>query len=189
MKVSLRSILAEVKTQVTLLVSLTVVLWTIEIIDWLAFRGSLDRYGIWPRHLIGLRGIMLAPFLHGSFQHLVANTPPLLVLSWLIMAQEIRDWLRVTLISAGVAGIGTWLVGAGTSIHIGASGIIFGYIGYLMAQGYFERRLLTVSLSILAVGLYGSFLWGILPGQPGISWESHLFGFLGGILAARWWWH
>ncbi|MEO0457196.1 MAG: rhomboid family intramembrane serine protease [Cyanobacteria bacterium P01_A01_bin.114] len=179
------SIIAELKAQITLLAGVVMLLWSIEIIDWLGFQGSLDRYGILPRQLIGLRGILFAPFLHGNFEHLIANTLPLITLSWLVMVREISDWVWVTLIAAITAGLGTWLVGAGTSVHIGASGIIFGYVGFLLMRGYFERSLAAIAFSLLAIFFYGGILSGILPNQPGISWEGHLFGLVGGVIAAR----
>ncbi|MEO1400801.1 MAG: rhomboid family intramembrane serine protease [Cyanobacteria bacterium J06635_1] len=182
---SQRSIRAELKAQITLLTGLVVILWAVEIIDWLGFRGSLDRYGIVPRQLMGLRGIAFAPFLHGNFEHLMANTLPLVTLSWLVMVREISDWVWVTLLAALSAGLGTWLVGAEGSVHIGASGLIFGYVGFLLMRGYFERSGVAIAFSLLVILFYGGILWGVLPSQPGISWEGHLFGFIGGVIAAR----
>ncbi|MEM9165252.1 MAG: rhomboid family intramembrane serine protease [Cyanobacteria bacterium P01_F01_bin.4] len=168
-----------------LLAAFVIILWAIEIIDWIGFRGSLDSYGIVPRQLMGLRGIVFAPFLHGNFEHLIANTLPLVTLSWLVMVREISDWVWVTLLAALVAGLGTWLVGASTSVHIGASGLIFGYVGFLLMRGYFERSVVAIAFSLLVILFYGGILWGVLPSQPGISWEGHLFGFVGGVIAAR----
>jgi membrane associated rhomboid family serine protease len=114
----------------------------------------------------------------------MGNTLPFLVLGWLIMLRNTHDFLRVTLVVGLASGLGTWLFGSPGS-HIGASGVIFGYLGYLLLRGFFERRLGSISLSVLVGTLYGSMIWGILPLQQGISWEGHLFGFLGGVLAAR----
>ncbi|MEM9905237.1 MAG: rhomboid family intramembrane serine protease [Cyanobacteria bacterium P01_D01_bin.44] len=182
---SQRSILSELKAQIALLTGVVVLLWTVEIIDWIGFRGSLDNYGIMPRQLMGLRGIVFAPFLHGNFEHLIANTLPLVTLSWLVMVREISDWVWVTLLAALSAGVGTWLVGAGGSVHIGASGLIFGYVGFLLMRGYFERSVVAIAFSLLVILFYGGILWGVLPSQPGISWEGHLFGLVGGVIAAR----
>jgi membrane associated rhomboid family serine protease len=179
------SIWTEVKTHITLLLGFVTLLWIIEIVDWALFHGSLDRYGIRPRSLSGLWGILFAPLLHGGFSHLMANTLPLLVLGWLVMLRETSDWFIVTGMAAVVGGLGTWLIGAPNSVHIGASSLIFGYVGFLLMRGYFERSLVAIGFSLLVVFLYGGILWGVLPNQPGISWEGHLFGFLGGVLAAR----
>jgi membrane associated rhomboid family serine protease len=179
-----RSIVGEFKLQITTLLGVVALLWAIEIIDWIVFNGSLYRFGILPRTLPGLWGIVFAPFLHGNFAHLLANTLPLVCLGWLIMLRETGDWLIVTVITALCSGIGTWLIGA-PSYHIGASGVLFGYFGFLLLRGYFERSAVAIGFSLLVFFLYGSIIWGVLPGQSGISWEGHLCGFLGGVLAAR----
>jgi membrane associated rhomboid family serine protease len=179
-----RSIVGEFKLQITTLLGVVALLWAVEIVDQVVFNRSLDRFGIFPRTLSGLRGIVFAPFLHGDFAHLLANTLPLVTLGWLIMLRETGDWLVVTVITALCSGIGTWLIGA-PSYHIGASGVLFGYFGFLLLRGYFERSVVAIGFSLLVFFLYGSIIWGVLPGQSGISWEGHLCGFLGGVLAAR----
>ncbi|WP_433935883.1 rhomboid family intramembrane serine protease [Sorangium cellulosum] len=180
-----RTITRELKLHATLLGGFVALLWAIEIIDFLVFRGSLDALGIRPRTVPGLVGIALAPLLHGSFAHLAANTLPFLGLGWLIMLRKTSDLVLVTLLSALVGGLGVWLTGSPSSVHIGASGVIFGYFGFLLLRGWFERSAVSIALS-LGVGLfYGGMIWGVLPTRMGISWEGHLFGFLGGVLAAR----
>lgn len=180
------SIARELKTQVAILGSLVAIFWIVEIIDQLFFSGSrgLDIYGIIPRNPTGLRGILFAPFLHGNFPHLIANTIPFLTLGWFIMLQEISDFLLVTVITAIVSGLGVWLFGA-PGLHIGASGVIFGYLGFLLLRGYFERSFAAIFFSVVVAFFYGSLIAGVLPGQVGISWEGHLFGFIGGVLAAK----
>lgn len=180
-----RSIFGEFRLQITTLLSLVVLLWMIEFIDRFVFRGALDVwFGIHPRTLSGLWGIVFAPFLHGNFAHLLANTVPLVTLGWLVMLRRTSDWFVVSVITALCSGLGTWLIGASNSTHIGASGVIFGYFGFLLLRGYFERSFVAIAFSILVTVLYGSIIWGVLPTQPGISWEGHLCGFLGGVLAA-----
>lgn len=181
-----RSILGEFKIQVQTLLLVVALLWAIEIVDQLLFNSALDFwFGIRPRSLSGLWGILCAPFLHGDFTHLLANTAPLVSLSWLIMLRKTEDWLVVSVIAALCSGLGTWLIGAPSSVHIGASGVIFGYFGFLLLRGYFEGSMVAIAFSVLVIALYGSILWGVLPTQPGVSWEGHLCGFLGGVLAAR----
>lgn len=148
--------------------------------------GSLFAYGVRPRTLEGLRGIALAPFLHGSVAHLAANTIPLLVLGWLVLLRDARHFVPVTVISALGAGIVAWTLGAPGSVHIGASGVIFGYLGFLMLAGWFARSLGSILLGIAITALWGGAILGVLPGQPGISWQAHLGGFIGGALAAKW---
>ncbi|MEM9503150.1 MAG: rhomboid family intramembrane serine protease [Cyanobacteria bacterium P01_E01_bin.43] len=160
-------------------------LWVVQIVNVGLFDSQLIFQGIHPRQLDGLQGIIWAPFLHGNFAHLMANTLPLLTLGGLILLGEASDFWVVTVMSALIGGLGTWLIGAPNSVHVGASGVIFGYFGYLLLRGYFERSAFAITASVLVIVFYGSFLWGVLPSQPGVSWESHLFGFLGGCIAAR----
>ncbi len=182
------AIAQEFKAQMWILGGLVAVMWVIEILDQFVFRvglrETLDIYGIIPRHVIGLRGILFAPFLHGNFAHLISNTVPFIALGWLIMLRETSDFFWVSLIAGFVSGLGTWLFGS-PGVHIGASGVIFGYLGYLLARSYFERSMTAIAISLFVGVLYGSLIWGVLPSRIGISWEGHLFGFIGGVLAAK----
>jgi membrane associated rhomboid family serine protease len=180
-----RPILQELKTQAWILGGLVALMWGIQLLNTTLLGGRLTYLGIHPRDVGGLRGIVFAPFLHGNFNHLIANTIPFITLGWLIMLQRTRDFLIVTAIAMVVSGLGTWMIGAPNSIHIGASGVIFGYFGYLLMRGYFERSLPAIALSLLVISFYGSLIWGVLPQQRGVSWEGHLFGFVGGAVAAR----
>ena len=182
----LRSLRRELWLHVGLLGGLVGLLWVVELVDAVVFGGGLDQLGIRPRTADGLRGILVAPFLHGGFPHLIANTVPLLVLGWLVMLRDAWHFVAVLVVTTLVGGLGVWALGRPGSVHIGASLWIFGLLGYLLAAGWFERRLGTILLSIFAFALYGGALWGVLPGENGVSWESHLFGFLGGVLSARW---
>ncbi|WP_108935288.1 rhomboid family intramembrane serine protease [Microcystis sp. 0824] len=175
----------EIKTQAIILATFVAIFWLLEILDQFVFRGSLDYFGIIPHQVIGLRGILFAPFLHGDFPHLIANTVPFLILGWLVMLQETSDFFIVTGLTMLVGGLGVWLFAAPGSIHIGASILIFGYLGFLLLRGYFQRNIPSILLSILVFLLYGGTIWGVLPSHRGISWQGHLFGFLGGVLAAK----
>ena len=175
----------EIKTQAIILATFVAIFWLLEILDQFVFRGSLDYFGIIPHQVIGLRGILFAPFLHGDFPHLIANTVPFLILGWLVMLQETSDFFIVTGLTMLVGGLGVWLFATPGSIHIGASILIFGYLGFLLLRGYFQRNIPSILLSILVFLLYGGTIWGVLPSRPGISWQGHLFGFLGGVLAAK----
>jgi len=183
-KNEMKGIASELKTQLLILGGLVALMWAIEIIDQLPGM-NLDMYGIIPRRVIGLRGILFAPFLHGNFPHLIANTVPFLTLGWLVMLRRTSDFWIVSAIAALIGGLGTWLIAPSFSVHIGASGVIFGYLGFLISRGYFERNFASIALSLTVGVLYGGLLWGVLPQQPGISWQGHLFGFIGGVVAAR----
>jgi membrane associated rhomboid family serine protease len=180
----MKEIISEIKSQIWVLGSIVGFMWLVEVLDVSVFNYQLDTWGILPRQAIGLRGILFAPFLHVNYAHLSANSVPFLILGWLIMSQSIANFVIVSIICAVVGGSGTWLFGA-TGLHIGASGVVFGYIGYLLALYFFNRRLSSGLIALFVGFSYGSVLWGIFPSLPGISWEGHLFGFLGGILAAK----
>ncbi|MGB5633629.1 MAG: rhomboid family intramembrane serine protease [Waterburya sp.] len=167
-----------------LIVSIAI-FWGIEILDLFIFQGSLDRYGVQPQSAIGLRGIIFAPFLHGGWGHLMANTIPFLTLGWLTMIQETSDFYIASIMSALIGGIGVWIFGSPDSVHIGASILIYGYLGFLLLRGYFQKNFPSIALSIFVLIAYGSFIWGVFPSQIGVSWQGHLFGFIGGAIAAK----
>jgi membrane associated rhomboid family serine protease len=175
----------ELKTQIYILGGLIALMWGIQIVNSL-LGGQLAGFGIRPRSIAALPGILAAPVLHGGFRHLISNTAPFALLGWLIMLGGLEQFWLVTVIVAGASGLGTWLLGAPYTVHIGASGVIFGYFGFLMARSYFERSLGSLLMSVVVVAMFGGMIWGILPIRVGISWEGHLFGLLGGILAAKW---
>ncbi|NJN49704.1 MAG: rhomboid family intramembrane serine protease [Alkalinema sp. RL_2_19] len=137
---------------VIVLGSIVVAMWALEIID-LGMGGRLDLLGIWPRQPRGLSGILFAPMLHGGFRHLISNTFPFLVLGGLIMLGDWSEWLVVSLVAGAVSGIGTWIFGS-NGVHIGMSGVIFGYFGFLLARAYFER---TIGSFVVALGVLAMF--------------------------------
>ena len=171
------------KRGLLLLAALVSVMWLVEAIDLVA--GDLDAYGIRPRDEEGLPGIAFAPFLHGSFGHLFGNTIALLVLGAVVALGGLRIIALVTVIVALVAGLGTWMVAPAGTLHIGASGITFGYISYLIVRGLYSGSGLHLGAGVIVLAVWGGTLMtGLIPSQ-GISWQGHLFGALGGILAAR----
>ncbi|WP_200954464.1 MULTISPECIES: rhomboid family intramembrane serine protease [unclassified Nocardioides] len=159
------------------------VLWVIEGID-VAASHRLDGWGIRPRSDEGLLGILAAPLLHGGWGHLVANTVPALVLGFLTLATGIARGLVATAVIWLVGGLAVWLVAGDHSVHIGASGLIFGWLTYLVVQGLVDRKPLEIGIGVAVLLVYGGVLWGVLPGQPGVSWQGHLFGAIAGVLAA-----
>ncbi len=163
--------------------SFVAVLYALEAVDTL-LSGSLDQHGVQPRDLQGLDGIVFAPLLHGGWGHLVSNTAPLLVLGFLLALSGVRTWLYVTAVVWIAGGVGVWLLGGTDTNHIGASGVVFGWLSYLIVRGVFNRSLRQILLGVVIFLVYGSLLWGVLPGRPGVSWESHLFGAISGALAA-----
>ncbi|MBE9222256.1 rhomboid family intramembrane serine protease [Cyanobacterium stanieri LEGE 03274] len=181
----MKAFVAELKTQFKIIGLFLVIFWAIEIINQYFFSNNLNYLGIVPRNVVGLRGILFAPFLHVDFPHLLANTVPFAILGWFVMLQNTRDFYLVTLISSLSSGVGVWLFAQPNSITMGASGVIFGFLGFLLARGYFQKNAPSIALSLTVIFLYGGMIWGIFPSNPSVSWLGHLFGFLGGIYTAR----
>ncbi len=168
-----------------LVAALSAVMWIAEIAD-RAASLNLDANGIEPRSADGLAGIVVAPFLHNGFGHLISNTPPFLVLGGLIALAGAMRVVAVTAIVAVVAGLGTWLIAPSHTVTIGASGVVFGYASYLVARAALSRRLTELAVALLVLALWGTtLLAGILVPGRGVSWQDHLFGAIGGVLAAR----
>ncbi|HEY1775174.1 MAG TPA: rhomboid family intramembrane serine protease [Solirubrobacteraceae bacterium] len=159
-------------------------MWLIEAVNAIDGQG-LDGDGIYPRSLAGLPGIISSPFLHASFTHLIGNTIPLVILGLVIAAAGARRVIEVTVVVALVAGLGTWLVGPSHVSTIGASGIVFGYAGFLIMRGFFMRSFPALAIGVIVAILFGASLAADLVPQAGVSWQDHLFGALGGVLAAR----
>ncbi len=162
-------------------------LWAIEIVDQM-LGEPLNQFGVRPRRLSGLSGILAMPFLHGGFGHLSANSGPLVVFSSLLLLRSKAEFALVFVATTVLGGLGVWLFGSlfgPNSVHIRASGVIFGMFGYLVSMGIFERKMGSIALSVVLIGVYGGLIYGVLPGQEGVSWEGHLFGFISGIATAR----
>ncbi len=163
---------------------LAAVMWVVEVIDQIS-GGDLEQYGIEPHKADGLVGILFAPFLHAGFGHLIGNTVPFLLLGATIALSGFVRVAATTAIVALVGGLGTWLVAPTGTDHIGASGIVFGYAAYLIARGLFSRNALHLVVGLVVIGVYGTtLLFGLIP-TDGISWQGHLFGGIGGVIAAR----
>lgn len=162
--------------------------FTLIVIMWVGFFLSLsfpiNRFGIIPRQIHGLYGIFLAPFLHGSLSHILMNTTSLLTFGFIYAMVKAKDTLKTCLWIIIFSGFFTWLIGR-PAVHIGASGLVFGLYGYLVAHGWYSKKFIAFFTSFALIFVYGGILFGLLPGRPQISWEAHLFGFLGGIALAR----
>lgn len=174
-------------------VSFVVLLWLIELFD--ALTGHrLDNNGIRPLESGGLTGILLAPLLHANWEHLIANTGPALVLGFLMTLAGLSRFIYATAIIWILGGLGTWLIGnvgaprydgvAVETNHIGASGLIFGWLAFLVVFGFFTRKIWEIVVGVVVLFIYGSILLGVLPGTLGVSWQGHLSGAVAGVLAA-----
>ncbi|RRR98338.1 rhomboid family intramembrane serine protease [Glycomyces terrestris] len=168
----------------TLWGALIALLWAVLAAD-LLHPAHLIAWGITPRTLDGLLpGILIAPFLHADAAHLAANTVPLTVMGVICALRDRAGMWTALAVSLLASGLGVWLTSPAHSVTVGASGVVFGLFGYLLARGLFMRKLGDFLIALLIVLVYGSLIWGVLPTSPFVSWQAHLFGFLGGIAAA-----
>jgi membrane associated rhomboid family serine protease len=185
------------QTRFSILYDIIIITWTINAFNWVLLGRAMDWFGIRPRTVIGLLGIFFSPLLHGTIPHLLGNSLGFVVLGWLLLLRGEADFWAVTIVVLLASGLGVWLFGRGQAyhltpdhlhsvdmVHIGASGIIFGYLGFLLFGSFFDDNPLSLLLSVTVGVFYWHLIPGILPKQIGVSWEAHLFGFLGGILAA-----
>jgi membrane associated rhomboid family serine protease len=167
-----------------LVAAMVAVMWVVEGVDRIE-NGRLDAQGIEPREVDGLDGIVFAPFLHAGWDHLIGNTIPFLLLGFAIALGGVARVAIVTAIVAVVGGLGTWLVAPENTVHIGASGIVFGFASYLVARGVYSRSVAQIGIGLVVVAVWGTtLLRGLVP-EDGISWQGHLFGAIGGVVAAR----
>ena len=162
--------------------AVVMLLWVILLVG---FVVPLQDYGIQPRTLRGLAGILFAPFIHAGIDHLVTNSISLLILGSIFLTMEKKLSAIIMLHFIILGGFGTWLIGRSEYTHIGASGVIYAILGYLLTMGVFTRNAKAIIVSVLVFFLYGGAIWGIFPTNGFISWESHLCGFLAGIITAR----
>jgi membrane associated rhomboid family serine protease len=165
------------------LATIFALMWIVDIVDVLD-NHKLEEHGIRPRDAEGLQGILFAPFLHANLSHIVGNSVPFIIFGTVIALSGAARILSVTLIAGFISGMGTWLVAPSNSLHIGMSGVIFGYGTYLISRGVFEKSLLQLLVGAVIGAMYGGVLLGGLEPQQGISWQGHLFGAVGGVVAA-----
>ncbi|MER5970181.1 rhomboid family intramembrane serine protease [Streptomyces sp. NPDC002055] len=171
------------KAAAVLMVGWVALLWLLEAVD-VATGHALDPYGITPREPAELADIPPAVFLHFGFGHVAANTVPLLILGFLAALGGVRRFLGVVCVIVLVGGLGVWFTAPPGSVTAGASVVVFGLFGYLLVRGFVDRRPLDILVGLLVAMVYGSILWGVLPSAGAVSWQGHLFGLVGGVLAA-----
>lgn len=171
--------------QLRIVLILFVVLVCIEILNIVSGR-TLNYLGTYPRYLEGLRGIVLSPFLHGSIAHFTSNIIPLCIFTFLLLEYGLKRYIKVTLFIIFFTGILVWLF-ARPAMHVGASGVIYGYLGFLLLAGFLSGKFKLMIISLLIGFFYGGLVLGVLPSRPFVSWESHLFGFISGLIAAKLW--
>ena len=161
----------------------TLLLYLIELAD-VIIPAHLEDFGIHSRQLSKLDGVIWAPLLHSGWSHLFSNTVPILIFGFLAMASGIGRWIAVTATVWILGGLGVWLAGPSDAVTVGASGLAFGWLAYLLVRGLFNRSTGQLVVALVLLFIWGGMIWGILPGNPGISWQGHLFSVLAGVLAA-----
>ena len=166
-----------------LALTLVGIAWVVNLINSL-MNYQLNAFGIRPGDNFGLIGIVTSPFLHGSWEHLISNTVPSLVLITITLWSGRRVFWSSSLIIMLASGLGTWLIGGSGTVHVGASGMVDGWAAFLIARGLFTWRITQLLVGAVVMILYGSLWVGMLPAQQGISWQGHLCGALAGVLAA-----
>lgn len=164
------------------MLAVAAVLWIVQVVN---SQHRLTEYGLVPRDTTGLRGIVLQPFLHANWQHLISNSAPLILIGWAVLVAGVRQWWIVTGVVILGGGILTWLVAPGNQVIVGASGVVFGWLGYLLARAVFSRDLRSILIGVVVLLCFGTLLFGLLPTvASGVSWEAHACGFAAGIAAA-----
>ena len=158
--------------------------WAVSLYGLLVDEALVYSLAVVPRRLDGLSGVLGAPLVHGSFAHLAANTFPLLILGGMVAIRGVGYYAAATLAIVVLGGAGLWVFGR-SAAHVGASGLIFGYFGFLVGRGYYERSLQSAAIAVLVAVVYGGMIAGVLPRDERVSWEAHLFGLLAGGLCAR----
>ena len=158
-----------------------VLIWVLQIVN--AFSGQrLIAFGIRPGDVEGMWGILFAPFLHASFAHLIANTTVAAILLFIVALSGTRAVVISSVMTILIGGFGVWFFGQPYSVHVGSSILIYGWLAFLVVRGFFSGRVWQILLGIVLAFAYSGMLWGVLPGQYGISWEGHLFGAAGGVV-------
>ena len=171
------------RTATALTVGFLVIEWSIQIVNVVLFGNELGQFGIHPLDFNGIWGIFTAPLLHANFEHLIGNSVPGAVFCFLIGLSGRKAWWEVTIIVVLIAGVGTWLLGGPGTSHIGASGLIYGWLTYLIVRGIFNRSLIQFITGLVLGFAYSGLIWGVLPIYEGVSWQGHLFGAIGGVVA------
>ncbi len=166
-----------------LIMSLLAGLWALEFLDQL-LGHQLDEFGIHARDVNGLPEIFTAPLLHVGWDHLISNSVPFAVLGFLVLLGGVARWAIASLTSIVSSGLAAWVLTPANTIILGASGLIFGWLTYLLARGIWSRRASQVLVAVVVLLVYGGLIWAVLPGAAGVSWQAHLGGAVGGVLAA-----
>lgn len=168
---------------VVLILVFTAVVWVVQIVN-ARDDYQLNRFGLRPREVSGLWGVLTMPFLHAGWHHLLSNTAPLVLIGWVVLIGGLRVWAIVTLVVVLVGGLLTWVVGPGDTVIVGASALVFGWLGYLIARAYFTRKIRWILSTALVLIFFGTLLYGLVPvPHSNVSWQAHVCGLVAGVAA------
>ncbi len=167
------------KLNLPIVLSLLGLLWGIHLLNW-AMGYRLNILGIYPRHPFGLIGIFTAPFLHGHFDHLFFNSIPFFILASFVLLEGVHSFLVISAIIIVLSGLGIWIFGR-KSLHIGASSLIMGYLGYCLMNAYYHVTVVSIGVGVVCLYYFGSMLFSIFPSDVKVSWEGHFFGLIAGL--------
>jgi membrane associated rhomboid family serine protease len=176
--------LRQLRDAVVLMAGFLALIWVLQVVNWADSYRLDTEFGILPEHVSRLGDIFTAPFLHFSWQHIEGNSVPLFVLGVLAAYRSIARFLLVSLIVIVTSGLAVWFFQSSNELTVGASGVIFGYFGYVLLRGFFDRNFLDIGVGLVAGVLYWTILQVAIPGTPGVSWIGHIGGLVGGVLAA-----
>lgn len=177
-------VMPETRSRIVALALVVAGVWAVSLVALGYGDALIYRLALVPRRIDGLPGVVAMPFVHGSFGHLMSNTIPLLVFGAFLLLRGVRYYVAISLAIVVLGGVLLWMFGR-EAAHIGASGVVFGYFGFLVTRGVYERSLQAVAVAVVVVVLYGGMIFGVLPGAAGVSWDGHLTGFVAGIVVAR----
>jgi membrane associated rhomboid family serine protease len=180
---SAEEILAEARKALLVMLGVIALLWALQIANWADSYGLDQHFGILPRDVFRLPDILTAPFLHFSWTHIEANSGPLFVFGFLAAFRGVSRFLGVTAVVVVTSGLGVWLFQGSGELTVGASGVIYGYFGYVVVKGLFDRRLLDVAVGVVMALSFAYILVAVVPGTPGVSWIGHLSGLVGGVFS------
>lgn len=172
---------------IAVMAALTAVLWVVEIVN-VADDYGLNRFGLVPRQVDGLWGVLTMPFLHASAYHLLANTGPFLLIGWVVMLTGWRTFTVVSVLCIVLGGVLAWLIGPSHTTIVGVSGLVFGWLGYIVARAVFSRRIAWIASAVVVLLLFGTMFFSLIPQQTHggigeVSWEAHLAGLVAGLVA------
>ena len=176
------TVLAEARKALFVMVGFLAILWIVQIINWADHYQLTNSYGIQPRDIGRLPDILTAPFLHVSWAHIEGNSGPLFIFGFLAAYRGVTKFYGVTALVILTSGLGAWLTGSTGSVSAGASGVVFGYFGYIMVRGFFDRHAIDMLVGAV-MALCFAYQFSVLLPQQGISWQAHIGGLVGGVLA------